>query len=354
MARVRCITMQKDEGLLLDAWLRYYGYLFGFENVEILDNGSSDPLTLAILEQFEAVGVLVHRQYDQVEHFETKGAIVGGIIDGWDRTYAYDFAMPCDVDEFLALFTAGGLCCRRGPMMAALDALIGCKQALWMETSLFNVPSQPGWVHPQVFPKGFLPSCSILSLDSGYHVPQSRLSEGTRRTDFTYLHYHNKPYELVQAHSRRKLSRRVDVNDSAALRAYAGAGAHMTKDLLMSRHAYARQFDNSITVQFEPFPALLRALGAGDAMLIGTRAAPGPATHGPAAPGSALDTANLRLPPSAKGPARHLAFDGAGYLQDHPDVAAATACGLSHYLYYGFQEGRALRCLEKPAERLAG
>ena len=60
MARVRCITMQKDEGLLLDAWLRYYGYLFGFENIEVLDNGSRDRLTTGILEQFEAAGVVVH------------------------------------------------------------------------------------------------------------------------------------------------------------------------------------------------------------------------------------------------------------------------------------------------------
>ena len=106
MARVRCITMQKDEGLLLDAWLRYYGYLFGFENIEVLDNGSRDQLTRSILEQFEAAGVVVHRQYDTIEHFEGKGGIVAGIIEGWDEAGGYDFAVPCDVDEFLVLFTA--------------------------------------------------------------------------------------------------------------------------------------------------------------------------------------------------------------------------------------------------------
>ena len=344
MARIRCITMQKDEGLLLDAWLRYYGYLFGFENLEVLDNGSRDPLTRTILEQFEAAGVKIHRQYTTIEQFEGKGGIIAGIIDGWDRTIDYDFALPCDIDEFLALFTPAGMSCRRGQIETSLDNLIGCEQALSLQTSLFNVPSRPGWFHPELFPKGFLPSRSILSLDSGYHVPESRLREGMRRTDFTYLHYHNKPYELVQAHTRRKLGRRVDLNDLAALRAYSGAGAHMVKDLLMSRDEYAHQFDHAVTLQFEEFPILLRALGVREAMLVGD-AASGGAPSG---------TITLRLPPTVGRLAELVAFDGSGYLDDHLDVAASTRCGLPHYLYFGHAEGRGLRRGEPAPDALAG
>ena len=342
MARVRCITMQKDEGLLLDAWLRYYGHLFGFDNLEVLDNGSSDSLTCSILEQFEAVGVIVHRQFTSMAEFETKGAIVAGIIEGWDRTLDYDFALPCDIDEFLALFTADGLCCRRDRIEDMFDSLLGCEQALWMETSLFNVPSQPGWFHAEIFPKGFLPSRSILSLDSGYHVPRSRLAEGTRRTDFTYLHYHNKPYALVQAHTRRKLAPRVDLNDLNALRAYIGAGAHMTKDLLMSREEYVHQFDRMLTLQLEPFPTLMRTLGARDAMIVGD------AGRHADAPSEII---TLRLPALAGSPAELLGFDGRGYLDDHLDVAADNGRSLPHYLYYGFQEGRRLRRNDRTLHR---
>jgi glycosyl transferase family 2 len=344
MARIRCITMQKDEGLLLDAWLRYYGYLFGFENLEVLDNGSSDKLTRSILEQFEAVGVTVHRQYTGIEHFEGKGAIVAGIIEGWDRTHDYDFALPCDTDEFLALFTAKGLSCGRNQVETAMDGLLGSEQALWIPTSLLNVPSQSGWFHPEHFPKGFLPSRSILSLDSGYHIPQTRLQEGTRRTDFTYLHYHNKPYEVVQAHTRRKLYRRVDLNDPAALRTYDGAGAHMTKDLLMSRDEYLHQFDHEVTVQFGFFPTLMRVLGARDPMVIG---------EARLSPGASPELATLRLPATADGPAELVPFDGPGYLSDNPDVAVSGKSGLPHYLYYGFAEGRTLRRPEKPATALS-
>ncbi len=346
MARVRCITMQKDEGLLLDAWLRYYGYLFGFENIEVLDNGSRDRLTTGILEQFEAAGVVVHRQYDAIEHFEAKGSIVAGIIEGWDAAREYDFALPCDIDEFLVLFTADGLSCARREIDAAMDALIGIDQALWMDTSLFNVPAQPGWFHPEVFPKGFLPSRSILSLDSGYHIPQTRHRAGTHRTDFTYLHYHNKPYEIVQAHTRRKLSRRVDLHDLAALRSYTGPGAHMTKDLLMSRQQYLQQFDDAVTLRFAQFATLLRALGVRDGMLVGEAAArPQPLT---------TSSTLVRLPARAGRSAEQVAFDGRGYLADHPDVAAATGCGLPHYLYYGFREDRRLRRGEPAQQARAG
>ena len=350
MARVRCITMQKDEGLLLDAWLRYYGYLFGFENIEVLDNGSRDPLTRSILERFEATGVVVHRQYDTIEHFEAKGGIVAGIIEGWDEAGNYDFAVPCDVDEFLVLFTADGLSCARRVIDTAMDALVGIDQALWMDISLFNVPAQPGWFHPEIFPKGFLPSRSILSLDSGYHIPQTRHREGTHRTDFTYLHYHNKPYEIVQAHTRRKLGRRVDLHDLAALRRYAGPGAHMTKDLLMSRQQYLHQFDEAVTLRFGQFATLLRALGVRDGMLVG-EAATAASTQPPAT------STVVRLPPRPSlqtEQAEQVAFDGRGYLADHPDVAAATGCGLPHYLFYGFEEGRHLRRGEPVERALAG
>ncbi len=349
MPRVRCVTMQKEEGLLLDAWLRYYGYLFGFENLVVLDNGSRDRLTCDILEQFEAAGVVVHRQHTTIEAFEGKGGLIAEIIQGWDNTHDYDFALPCDTDEFLTLFTTDGLSCSRVRIAAALARLVGVDQALSLRTSLFNVPSQPGWFHPQLFQKGFLRSGSILSLDSGFHVPQSRLSEGARSTDFTYLHYHNKAYEVLQAHTRRKLYRRVDLNDLSALRAYTGAGLHMTKNLLMSRDEYLHQYDNALILRFRAFPILMRALGASDRMIVGEASATAERGAGHASAGVVL-----RLPSGEGGPAETVGFDGRGYLEDHPDVAAASDCGLPHYLYYGFEEGRSLRRADSLPHALTG
>lgn len=334
MARVRCIMMQRDEGQLLDAWLKYYGYLFGFENLEVLDNGSRDPLTVFILEQFEAVGVLVYRQHTGIEAFERKGSIIHGIINGWDLDHQYDFALPCDCDEFLALFTRAGLSCARSAIHAGLDRLTDSGQALGIRTSLFNVPLQTDWFHPDVFPKGFLPSHSILELDSGYHEPKSRLQVGMRDTDFTYLHFHNKPYETVQAHTRRKMYRRVDIEDRDAMQRYRGAGEHMIKDLLMSREEYVHQFDHRITVCFEQFTDQMRALGARESLLTGD------ATLLRRHQRTPEGKTTIRLPAGETKPSHMIAFDSAAYLSNNPDVHIATGCGLPHYLYYGFREGR--------------
>ena len=39
--RVACVTMQKNEDLCLEPWILYHGYLFGFENIFILDHNST-------------------------------------------------------------------------------------------------------------------------------------------------------------------------------------------------------------------------------------------------------------------------------------------------------------------------
>ncbi len=42
MRNVACIVMQKDEIFLSRPWLAYHGHLFGFGNLFVLDNGSTD------------------------------------------------------------------------------------------------------------------------------------------------------------------------------------------------------------------------------------------------------------------------------------------------------------------------
>lgn len=65
MATVRCITMQKNESKLLEAWIKYYGYLFGFENLYILDNGSNEDAVFSILKKYSRVGVNIYYEHNQ-------------------------------------------------------------------------------------------------------------------------------------------------------------------------------------------------------------------------------------------------------------------------------------------------
>ncbi|AOX17437.1 glycosyltransferase family protein [Kozakia baliensis] len=60
---VRVVMMQRDEGALLMAWLSHYARLFGMNHLTLLDNGSTDPLTLHLLDHAAACGATVLQEY---------------------------------------------------------------------------------------------------------------------------------------------------------------------------------------------------------------------------------------------------------------------------------------------------
>ncbi len=118
------MTVQCDETVLLDAWLRHHAHLFGFENLAVHDEGSTEPATLALLTRAERAGVEVHRQ---------PGAAVDLAPSGCD------FMLPLACDEFLAVFTDDGVSCRRDPIHAELDAFRGKREALAYGPGLLDV-----------------------------------------------------------------------------------------------------------------------------------------------------------------------------------------------------------------------
>ena len=56
MARVTCITMHRNEDVLLEPWLGYHGYPFGFENIFRFEHRSVHPKLLATLDCYEQLG----------------------------------------------------------------------------------------------------------------------------------------------------------------------------------------------------------------------------------------------------------------------------------------------------------
>src|SRR5271170_8315503 len=114
MTRIACLMMQKDEDLLLRPWLLYHGYLFGFENLYVYDNGSKSTRIFETLREFADIGVHVDLSFTRQEDFENKGAILGEKIKEFKNSDLYDIAIPLDCDEFLAIhdFNLGVICSR--------------------------------------------------------------------------------------------------------------------------------------------------------------------------------------------------------------------------------------------------
>ena len=94
------ITMQKDEKLLLKHFAAYYGDLFGYENIFIIDNGSSWE-TKRVLADLTETGCNIMYDFDQPEDFSSKGAIIGKIAS--ELAQRYDAFITLDCDEFIGV-----------------------------------------------------------------------------------------------------------------------------------------------------------------------------------------------------------------------------------------------------------
>jgi hypothetical protein len=254
---VRVVMMQRDEGPMLARWLAHHGGLFGFDCITILDNGSKDPRTIALLREAEAFGARINWDLKSRKHFHNKGLHVRNVIVDWDNTRDYDFALPMDCDEILAVFTDHGLTTNHNAIRVEMERLKPFSNALRLDLSLFNVPGRSGWFAPHLkFYKGFLPARSIDSIDEGFHQPVSRLGRDHTNTHFTYLHWHNRPFKEAVAAAKTKLRGDVDVNDAAALRRHAaipGArGVHLVDLVLMTEQDYHRRYDNDVQIFVAP------------------------------------------------------------------------------------------------------
>ncbi|NHN87305.1 hypothetical protein GOB81_01455 [Acetobacter sp. LMG 1627] len=341
MARVKCVMMQRDETLLLEPWLRHYGYLFGFENLVVLDNGSIEPSVLATLEQYEQAGVRIFRglgrptdlEQRRASDFEAKGEYARQIITFWDATSDYDFAIPVDCDEFLAVYTDNGFSCSRADIHAALNELRDEQRPMQLRFNPGNVPGVPGCFMPMDFPKRFVAKGTVGDVDLGYHAITSRMAEGVIETRLAYLHMHHKPFPMLLKHAERKLGDRVNVADRAALRNYDGPGHHLVDYFFMTEADYHARFAAD-GVYFR-FPGVLnhfRALGVRN-NFFGTETVAQP--DEPHDLVELVQVKNGRVEQSRP-------FEAAAYLALYPDVTASGMKAFYHYLAFGMGEGRRL------------
>ena len=259
MAKVTCITMQRDEDLLIENWIKHYGNLFGFDRLIVLDNGSQSPHVLDVLNRYMKVGVRVFFGDRKVEDFHEKGNIVCRLIrELEDRGDDSDFYFPIDCDEFLALYLDDDLTCGRRVINDYLDSLLGTRAALRINSSLYNVPNQRGWFCPRHYDKGFVERNTILELDHGFHYPKTTRSDRVLITDLAYLHLHNKPLELLRENARTKLAGFVNPDDAEALRNFNGAGVHLKKYFMMTD----KEYENIYETMMQIFVPSLRDMSA--------------------------------------------------------------------------------------------
>lgn len=93
---IRVIVCTKNEIDLIEPFLQYYGYLFGFENITVVDNASTYPSVLQVYEKYKLRGVEVINEpasFDYVHRFMTKHVK--------DACKKCDWLLTLETDEFL-------------------------------------------------------------------------------------------------------------------------------------------------------------------------------------------------------------------------------------------------------------
>ena len=99
--KIYLFTMVKDEVDIIDDWIRYHGSIFGYKNLFVIDNYSTDGTYERLLEYVNKNKINLYRK----SNYKHKGKYIEKLI----RHYCnkYDFAYPLDIDEFIVLYQNG-------------------------------------------------------------------------------------------------------------------------------------------------------------------------------------------------------------------------------------------------------
>lgn len=238
MARIACLMMQKDETLLLRPWLLHHGYLFGYENLFVYDNGSTSPEVCETLAQFKKLGVNVDSSRTTPQDFADKGNIITAKIQEFKQAQRYDVALPLDCDEFAAVAIPGGYSCARNDILHEMQRINWHSLICRTSHCLYSLPGQF-----DVFQQAGHEKCAMAvrvfdGIDHGFH--QAKLPEGGHyhATSLIYLHLHYRPFAAFMAGARAKLSPWTDPYDLDGLKSYQHVGQHLVRYLFMDEAAY--------------------------------------------------------------------------------------------------------------------
>ena len=92
---VKIFTMVKDEEDIIEYWINYHGSIFGYRNLYIIDNMSTDGTYEKIM-KYKPLGIQVFRETD----YKEKGVYMTKLIKNKQIGH-YDIAFPMDIDEFV-------------------------------------------------------------------------------------------------------------------------------------------------------------------------------------------------------------------------------------------------------------
>jgi len=103
MAIIKVFVFTKNEYDMIEDFIKFYGGLFGYENVVVIDNRSTDERVLEVYKKYMPLGLT--NLYTEGRNMQNHSAIMTEYMKSFKDHC--DFVIPLDTDEFM-FFTTGG------------------------------------------------------------------------------------------------------------------------------------------------------------------------------------------------------------------------------------------------------
>jgi len=261
--------MQKNEGPMLDVWIKHHSKCAGCKNIFIFDNGSDDPETLEVLKTAERMGISVDYRFRKKSDFNSKGSIILKKIQELQMENVFEFFIPMDADELLAVETTNSLSFSRRLIEAELRKHINEERVIRIKYDVANNP-----VHEGLFRvsneqrKCFFVRDTAASLDTGFHVATTKNGSDFVRTKICFVHFHFRNFAIKFERSREKLVGRLpsfSESDLLKHKEKQGAGWHLVDDLILGEEKYyAQHVSTEKLVAFSVVKKYLSSIGVYD------------------------------------------------------------------------------------------
>jgi hypothetical protein len=211
--RAAVVMVVKNENDLIEPWLFFHGYLFGLDNLYVFDNGSTNAKTLEVLEKYATLGVHVDYSRRTVEDYKSRSLWLGDFFKTLGQE-KYDFILPLDCDEFFTVRAVEQIIqCEKDLILDRLETLRGKHAIFQAYHSYPNLIGSTGTFLGWPQKKHFFSQLAFKTTDHGFHNVTGADGAIREDTDFGYIHYHYKPFDIMVAHSKEKLAMDYDVSD---------------------------------------------------------------------------------------------------------------------------------------------
>ena len=187
--------MVKNEDDIIKDWIEYHGNIFGFNNLYIVDNCSTDN-TYEICKEYISKGIFLTREFD----YKKKGLLT----TEYSKNLKCDFFIPLDIDEFICFYDKKNNRINNNDIIKYLESIVNVDYGVYKMKYLipFKTNNSNGltkFTHAVIQDnkengKTFI-NCkkvgSAFSFDHGNYVPSNTYIS----SNLFLIHYHCRSHE---------------------------------------------------------------------------------------------------------------------------------------------------------------